>query len=86
MVRLLLLALLFFLAYALCNAIVHFLPKRGSSLPREKTRRGEDMVQDPQCGTYIPRSEALEKVVKGKKYFFCSKECRDAFVRKSKKL
>ncbi len=80
MIRLLLLAILFFLAYTVYTALIRTLPRgRDASLPREKTRRGEDMVQDPRCGTYIPRSGAVEKTVKGKRYFFCSEECRDIF-------
>jgi YHS domain-containing protein len=38
------------------------------------------MVQDPHCGTYLPRSEALAMTVRGEKHYFCSKTCRDAFT------
>lgn len=82
MIRLLLLALLFFLAYTVYNAIVRSLPGRGGAPSAEKTRRGEEMVQDPQCGTYVPRGDALEKVIRGKRHFFCSRQCRDAFLEK----
>ena len=37
------------------------------------------MVQDPQCGTYLPKSEAIRHWSKGKEYFFCSQKCRDDF-------
>ncbi len=80
MIRLLIFALLAFLAYTLYNAIVRSLPGRGrGNPPQQKTDRGEAMVKDPQCGTFVPRGEALEKVVNGRNYYFCSKECRDAF-------
>jgi len=83
MIRLLLLALLFFLAYTVYNAVVRSLPgRRGGATPREKGRQGEEMVRDPQCGTYVPRGDALEKSVRGKKYFFCSVRCRDTFTGK----
>lgn len=36
------------------------------------------MVQDPQCGTYLPRRDAVRAWVKGQEQFFCSKACRDA--------
>ncbi|BCR03349.1 hypothetical protein DESUT3_04180 [Desulfuromonas versatilis] len=79
MIRLLIFALLCFLIYTLYTAVIRSLSGKGGTLPGEKTRRGEDMVQDPQCGTYLPRSDALEKSVNGTRHFFCSKECRDAF-------
>jgi uncharacterized protein len=80
MIRLLLLALLFFLGYSLYDVIFRPLSGRGKPLPKEKTSQGEDMVRDPQCGVYIPRGDAIEKVVNGKKRFFCSRECLDAFL------
>ena len=32
----------------------------------------KEMVKDPNCETYVPLSEALQKTVRGKDYFFCS--------------
>lgn len=81
MIRLLLLALLFFLAYTVYNAVVRSL-SGGRPLPKDKSRQGEEMVRDPQCGTFVPRSVALEKSVKGEKHFFCSARCRDMFTGK----
>jgi YHS domain-containing protein len=78
MIRLLLLALLFFLAYTVYNAVVRSLPGRKRP-PANTSRQGEEMVRDPQCGTFVPRSMALEKSIKGEKHFFCSARCRDMF-------
>ncbi|MFZ5584406.1 MAG: hypothetical protein ACOZHQ_00605 [Thermodesulfobacteriota bacterium] len=39
------------------------------------------MVQDPQCGTYLPQHEALRAVIQGQEKFFCSEACRDAYLR-----
>ena len=78
MIRLLLLALLIFLAYTVYTAVVRALPGR-KSLPRDKSRQGEEMVRDPQCGTFVPRSIALEKSIQGEKHFFCSARCRDMY-------
>ncbi len=82
MIRLLLLALLFFLGYTLYDVFFRSLSGGGKTPPKEKTSRGEDMVRDPQCGMYVPRGDAVEKVVKGEKHFFCSRDCRDAFLQK----
>lgn len=38
------------------------------------------MVQDPQCGTYLPKHEAVRAWVRGEEQFFCSKACRDAYL------
>ena len=37
------------------------------------------MVRDPNCGVYIPRSDALRKRAGGNTYYFCSRKCRDEF-------
>ncbi|MBW1682396.1 MAG: YHS domain-containing protein [Deltaproteobacteria bacterium] len=43
----------------------------------------DEMVQDPQCRTYIPRREAVRKVIRGREFYFCSEECAAAYKRKS---
>jgi uncharacterized protein len=79
MTRLLLLILLFFLAYTVFTAAVRLLSKKPASPPPEKTPKGEDMVKDPSCGIFLPRGDALEKYVGGKHYYFCSEECLNKF-------
>jgi len=39
----------------------------------------DEMIQDPVCETYVPRREAVRKVVQGQAYFFCSDECAEKF-------
>jgi uncharacterized protein len=39
--------------------------------------RIEDLVQDPVCHTYVPRSRALSARVAGHEQHFCSPACRD---------
>jgi len=48
-------------------------PVRGSASNREEV--GEEMVQDPVCRCYIPRSQAYTVSLRGKKLYFCSQEC-----------
>ena len=40
------------------------------------------MVQDPNCGTYIPRSEAVRRSVGGEDRWFCSEACAEAYLEK----
>ena len=47
--------------------------------------RGEvidEMVQDPYCKTYVPRKDAVKKVIDGQEYSFCSTECAEKFNQK----
>jgi YHS domain-containing protein len=80
MIRLLLLAILGFVAYSLFVMLVRQVTGKRPTAPRkDKTARGEDMVKDPQCGTYLPRSDALTRQVKGETCYFCSEECRSKY-------
>ena len=44
----------------------------------------EELVQDPNCQTYIPKRSALKKRISGKDYFFCKKECLKNFTKNKK--
>ncbi|WP_429886314.1 YHS domain-containing protein [Geoalkalibacter halelectricus] len=84
MTRLLILTLLLCVGYSLWTYLRRALGGRRppqASPPRRRAggRQGEDLVQDPQCGTYVPRSEAVEAQVGGARLYFCSTQCRDAF-------
>lgn len=80
MIRLLLLALLFFLGYTLVQALLRGLGGRRQGPPPSRTREGEDMVRDPQCGTFVPRSDAVTVTSRGETRYFCSAKCRDAWL------
>jgi YHS domain-containing protein len=36
---------------------------------------GDEMVQDPECRTYVVRDRAVTRRIKGKLSFFCSEAC-----------
>ena len=47
---------------------------------KEKQASLEDvLVQDPVCGAYVPRSQALQRSRDGKEFFFCSEKCSREF-------
>lgn len=50
---------------------------QGRGRPREVV---DVMVQDPQCGVYLPEHEALRAMARGQERFFCSEACRDAYL------
>ena len=74
--RLIILAVLGYVLYRLIRGFF----KPGQKI--SKTGNGgviDEMVQDPVCKTYIPLRNAQRRVISGREYFFCSKECADKF-------
>ena len=69
------LLLLFLLCYIVFLALKSFIVGRKTKA-RDASQLGEQMVLDPQCQTYIPKSEA---VARGGK-FFCSEECARLYL------
>ncbi len=58
----------------------------GKNETREKMRdysqkEATEMVQDPVCGVYIPKDQAVHIKVNGKDIFFCSKECKNKYLK-----
>jgi YHS domain-containing protein len=47
---------------------------RASTIPSS-----EALKKDPVCGTFIAPSSAVQKVINGQTYYFCSNACRDQF-------
>jgi YHS domain-containing protein len=46
-------------------------------------RAGGELVRDPQCGTYVPKSRAIAVGTGTAAIYFCSATCRDAFDRRT---
>ena len=71
MIRLIIYFSIIYLAIKVVKALIS--PK--NAYENKNSNSGEDMVEDPFCGTFIPKSSALEKKSGGEKLYFCSKEC-----------
>lgn len=55
------------------------------SPPKEKLpARGEDLVEDPFCHTYVPVSHACRSEIDGKTVYFCSQKCLEAYKKVKK--
>jgi YHS domain-containing protein len=79
--RLIILLLLGYLLYRLVRGVF----KSGQRITRnDKGGVIDEMVQDPVCKTYIPLRDAQRRIVGGREYFFCSKECADKFESETK--
>lgn len=42
--------------------------------------KGEDLVQDPFCRTYVPKSQAYVKEIDDQDQYFCSSECCEKYL------
>jgi hypothetical protein len=60
-------------AWVIITAVrAYFVARKGSAPgPNLATPKGEEMVLDPQCQSYVPKSEALLR----KGNYFCSEKC-----------
>jgi YHS domain-containing protein len=76
MLRLVIIA---FLIYCLYLAVKGLFGKSGNLTRGRADGLIDEMVQDPYCKTYIPRREAVKRVLGGREILFCSKECADKF-------
>ena len=56
----------------------------GANPPRDDRTETADMAQDPNCGTYVSKRQAITKSIQGKEHFFCSKKCADEYSPKKK--
>jgi YHS domain-containing protein len=71
--------LLFYLAlgFSLYYLIKGFFQKRSAEIPR---RTGEvETYQDPVCGTYVAKQDAVVGKLDGERIYFCSTECLEKY-------
>jgi hypothetical protein len=55
-------------------------PARGPSGGRAPEVVGGELVRDPQCGTYVPKTRAVTVGTGDQILYFCSATCRDAYA------
>ncbi|QJA06508.1 YHS domain-containing protein [Thermosulfurimonas marina] len=84
MLRLGLLLLLIFLVFWAARGLVQDLKGLfGRREPSGPAPLSDELVQDPVCGVYCPKSSALSLTREGKTHYFCSEKCRKAFLEAS---
>lgn len=85
LLRLLLILLLIALLQKIWRSLTTSVRQDGG-LPPEAPKKpgGEQMVLDPQCGTYIPEGDAIIATCAGIPRHFCSRECRDAYLARNR--
>ncbi len=55
-------------------------PEQSEGQTSEPQNVEDDMVKDPMCSTYIPKTLARHKELDGQDYYFCSDECAMKFI------
>ncbi|MCD6486911.1 MAG: YHS domain-containing protein [Syntrophobacterales bacterium] len=45
--------------------------------------KGEELVKDPCCGTYVPINSAHKATLNGKTLYFCSRECLEKYMKEN---
>jgi YHS domain-containing protein len=76
---LIILALLFLCYYAVKKALLPLLRSYKSFKGHHNFQADKELVQDPWCHTYIPKETALRATISGEVFYFCSRECLDAY-------
>ena len=85
MIKILMLILLGFVGYSMIQGMIRPKEKKGRwGIPSNRSREGEQMVEDPQCGTFIPVGEAVSATINGRQRYFCSKKCLKEFKKTNK--
>lgn len=41
-----------------------------------------EMVQDPNCGVYVPKAQAVARSLSGRDHHFCSEKCAEEYSAK----
>ena len=78
--QLLFLALIVAVGYLISRLLFPKRRIRHETSRQAPTAVAEEMVRDPVCQLYLPRSEAIRRTVQGREYFFCSPGCLDKFL------
>jgi len=79
LIKLIVIGFLVWLVYRTLKGIFSVKKEQGSV-----NEQISEMVQDPSCLTFIPKTDARRRVINGKTYYFCSDECAARFEKAGK--
>jgi YHS domain-containing protein len=76
----LILALMFVLAWAFWRFVDGIIEAFGGTTKQKKQRAAAmKLVRDPVCGTFVAPAESFTFHTSGETHYFCSVECRERF-------
>jgi len=85
LIRLILIVILFLLLKRLWDSLAGAVRKEGGLPPRSESSP-QPLVHDPECGLHLPLNDALTFHTDKGVLYFCSRECRDTYLRKQNKI
>lgn len=75
MIRLLIWLLMGYIGYRVIKALMA--PK--APLPASPARDSEETAQDPVCGMFVAKADAIVGRLNGERHYFCSMDCLEKF-------
>ncbi|PKN20596.1 MAG: hypothetical protein CVU71_02075 [Deltaproteobacteria bacterium HGW-Deltaproteobacteria-6] len=85
MIKVLVVLILLYIGYKIVMMFRRVKSQEVKGYRMEDTRpKGEDLVQDPFCRTYVPKSQAYLKEIEGRQQYFCSRECCEKYLSEKK--
>jgi len=81
-IRFIIICALIYFSYKLIRWIFSSPVATNHDLPRHKATaiKGEDLVEDPYCHTYVPLSQAYKASIEGQTVYFCSQQCFEKYI------
>lgn len=83
LIRVLLLVILLLLIRHVWRSLAAAVKSQGG-LPPRPDFSPQPLVHDPECGLHLPLNDALSIHTEKGMLYFCSRECRDAYLAKKK--
>ncbi len=75
MIRAILIFILLLLVYQALKIVIRSAVHSAQGKDERARLRGEEMVLDPECRTYVLKERAVVRSIHGVKQYFCSEEC-----------
>jgi len=83
--KILVVIILLYVAYKVVKMFRGGRSENVQPLPKnEAPAKGEDLVQDPVCKTYVPKSQAYIQTIDGREKYFCSRDCCEKYLTEKK--
>lgn len=82
MIRAILIFILLFLVYQSVKVVFRTAMRNAQGNDERSRLRGEDMVLDPECRTYVLKERAVTRSARGAKQYFCSEACAQKYDEK----
>ncbi len=80
MIRLIIFIIVIYFAYRGVRSWIRQLGMDRPAAGRDRPEIDDEMVQDPQCGIYVPRRDAIGARVGGQNLYFCSETCKNRYI------